>query len=680
MEYKTNWRLSRILLVSLTLCGAVLVASAWWYYMRQREALESSVMAELSAVADVKSKQIANWRFERLGDGRVLSSSLVAARARNVLSGAAASAPDGAALRDMLERFIAAFHYAGAALVDPSGVPRLEVNTSHQDQERYRTFQLAAAGAVFVSDLYMDTRSGRPWMLLTVPVPGAGALILDIDPSEFLYPYVRSWPTSSFTGESLLVRREGDDLVYLSDSRFAGRAPLWGRGLGSEVPRTAASSMSGSLRQWTDSRGVPVMGVLQEIPDLNWFLIAKMDVAEVTAPLHHLGWEMLLVLTLLAATNAAGAGLIWRNQQLRIYRDREAWFRQITDDTPACLWMTSPGAENTFINRQLARFLGTDRDHLDTLWENYIHRDDESRVLDESAKCVRERREYRDEFRMRRFDGHYRWTAVHGLPRYAPSGEFAGYAGALADITERREAEEQLRDANQALAAELIERTRSEKEIQALSARLINAQEEERTRLARELHDDLSQQVAAVSIAIGNLKRYLPADSSDAIERAARIQKKLVDLAECIRLLSHKLHPSVLEHSGLAAALRSYCAEYAALTSRRIVFHADGSSDAIPPALALCVYRVAQEALQNSIKHAHADEAQVFLTRSSGELRLVVSDRGVGIDPGAARGLGLVSIKERTRLVNGTVDVNGKPGEGVTVTLKIPLAAAAQAG
>src|SRR5262249_45248177 len=150
--------------------------------------------------------------------------------------------------------------------------------------------------------------------------------------------------------------------------------------------------------------------------------------------------------------------------------------------------------------------------------------------------------EYRDEFRLRRFDGTYRWIVAHGLPRYTPDSKYTGYAGAFIDVTETREAEKSLQGANQALASELLERTRSEQEVHALTARLINAQEEERTRLARELHDDLCQQIAVVSIATANLKKRISPEASEAREHCNRIHQKLVNLAESMRRLSHELH------------------------------------------------------------------------------------------------------------------------------------------
>jgi PAS domain S-box-containing protein len=338
--------------------------------------------------------------------------------------------------------------------------------------------------------------------------------------------------------------------------------------------------------------------------------------------------------------------------------------------------MTTPDSFNSFINRQFAHFLGVSGDRLEDGWRENLHPDDQARVAAEFQRCVSARSDYCDEFRLRRFDGEYRCVVSYGLPRSTPDSEFAGYAGSVVDVTERQSAEQRLRDANTALAAELTERTRSGEQIHALTARLINAQEEERTRLARELHDDLSQEIAAVSIATSHLKKKIPGELGEAIDHTRGIQEKLVHLSECVRRLSRQLHPSVLQHAGLAAALRNYCSETAALTSHQIVFRSDGLFDGVPSGSALCVYRVAQEAIQNSIRHSRVNEIEVELVCRDGALRLTVRDRGVGIDHAslkASPGLGLVSMQERSRLVNGRVTVDSRPGEGATIRLEVPL-------
>ena len=123
-------------------------------------------------------------------------------------------------------------------------------------------------------------------------------------------------------------------------------------------------------------------------------------------------------------------------------------------------------------------------------------------------------------------------------------------------------------------------------------------------RLARELHDDLSQQIATLSIAASNLKKDIAPENADARAQSERIQQKLVQLAEGVRRLSHNLHPAVLEYSGLGAALQNYCSEFSTLTGMTVSFWAEGSFERLPTDVALCLYRIAQEALQNVLKHA----------------------------------------------------------------------------
>jgi signal transduction histidine kinase len=227
----------------------------------------------------------------------------------------------------------------------------------------------------------------------------------------------------------------------------------------------------------------------------------------------------------------------------------------------------------------------------------------------------------------------------------------------------------------QRLAAQLGESTIKEQEIRELSARLIDAHEEERKRLARELHDDLSQQIAALSISTGNLKRQIPEDRAEAHGLIDRLHGKLVQLAGAVRRMSHDLHPAILEYSGLAAALRSYCEEFGALTGIQVSLDIQGSFEGVAPAAALCLFRVTQEALRNVARHARVSTASVELKRAGGILQVAVSDTGVGFEPGRAAakaGLGLLNIQERARLVCGKVEIRTRPGEGTSVVVQVP--------
>ena len=227
------------------------------------------------------------------------------------------------------------------------------------------------------------------------------------------------------------------------------------------------------------------------------------------------------------------------------------------------------------------------------------------------------------------------------------------------------------------ICQDITERKRAETEIRSLTARLIHAQEEERTRLARELHDDLSQQIAALSIAASNLRKGIATEDAQSQAQTERIQQKLMHLADSVRQLSHSLHPALLEYTGLGAALQSYCAEFSTLTGMEVLFAATGSFEHLPKPAALCLYRVAQEALQNVLKHARVKLARVAIEASAEMVRLTVSDEGAGMDQNDSatpQGLGLVSIQERARLVNGTVRIESRPNQGTTLSVTVPMA------
>jgi signal transduction histidine kinase len=214
----------------------------------------------------------------------------------------------------------------------------------------------------------------------------------------------------------------------------------------------------------------------------------------------------------------------------------------------------------------------------------------------------------------------------------------------------------------------------SHDQIQSLIGRLITAQETERTRIAREMHDDINQQVAALSIALSSLKRQLPANASNVHDTLDRAQQRTITLADEIRQLSHELHPGVLQHAGLVAALREHCTEIGSQYGIEVTLSADDLG-AIPQDIALCLYRVAQEALRNVAAHAGARWAHVALRRTAAGLELTITDDGQGFDLTEARrrgGLGLISLDERARLVGGIVRINTQPQRGTELQVEIP--------
>ena len=236
-------------------------------------------------------------------------------------------------------------------------------------------------------------------------------------------------------------------------------------------------------------------------------------------------------------------------------------------------------------------------------------------------------------------------------------------------VIERKRAEQRLRENDAALRA-------SYARIQELAGKLITAQEAERARIARELHDDVNQQLASVSIALSNVKRRLHDGGNTTVqEELTRLQQHTIDLAEVIRSLSHALHPGVLHHAGLVAALQGHCAEFGRQHAIEVTLSAADGLDGIPHDVALCLYRVAQEALHNTAAHAGARQVHVTLRGTADGLELVIADDGQGFNLAQAQhqgGLALISLDERVRLVGGSLTIHTQVKRGTEVRVQVP--------
>ena len=671
------------LMILVLLCGSLaMVAVVWWYYSNQKRAMETAAATELLLVSEAQAKQVSNWRIERIGDGRVVASEMVMRVARRMLA-RPRTPDDSLVLSDVLSRMAREYNYSDATLVDMDGAVQMRLSEPSTEEAQWRqrirqrmAHEAVAVQDVVLSDIGADTRTGKPMMSLTVPVDRIGALIFDIDPARFLYPYLEAQRGARKTLESMLMRRDGNELVLLSRRRFPTNGELFPRRpLDPNNVPSDKELAAGWLGQWIDYRGVPGFGVVRSVPDSRWYLIMKMDQAELDEPVRQLAWQVIFMTLLIGLGSLVCVVLIIRDQRERVRREKDAYLYAVVNDTPALLWMTGADGQNAFLNRELARFLGLNEQRLDKNWVTWVHGEDAAAALQTFKECLKERREYRDEFRLRRSNGEFRWVISEGSPRYSADGEYAGYTGSLYDITERRTAEMQLRWANQKLEQELKNRISKEAQIRTLSARLIVAEEEGRKRVARELHDDLSQQIAALSIGVGSLKRKLPLDQEEARERSDRIHQKLVQLAESVRRLSHELHPAVLQYSGLEAALREHVSSFATATKIAARLETDGRFEDVPPEVSLCLYRITQEALRNIEKHAKATAAVVRLRAAAGELQLDIEDNGVGVEADASEagaGLGLVSMEERARLAGGTFRLRSGKNEGTTLSVRIP--------
>src|SRR5581483_11287676 len=257
-------------------------------------------------------------------------------------------------------------------------------------------------------------------------------------------------------------------------------------------------------------------------------------------------------------------------------------------------------------------------------------------------------------YRIERHDGEYRWLVDTGTPRFNPDGSFAGFVGCCIDETDRRAAEDVLRN---------------------ISRRLIEAQEKERRRIARELHDDINQRLAMLAIELQQLDSSPPLHARRH-ERIDRLFKRTMEISADLQALSHELHSVTLEHLGLAVAMRSFCNDVTRHQKVKIEFTEKDLPAVIPSDISLALLRVLQEGVHNAVKHSRVRKLQTELAGKRGEIQLTIRDFGVGFDQEQAakgEGLGLLSMKERILPFSGTLSISSQLKQGTEIIVRIPV-------
>jgi len=217
----------------------------------------------------------------------------------------------------------------------------------------------------------------------------------------------------------------------------------------------------------------------------------------------------------------------------------------------------------------------------------------------------------------------------------------------------------------------------SHNQIRNLLGKLIDAQEAERRRISRELHDDLNQKIATLSMSMSQLKRKLPLDETSLVTELDQLRETANELTNDVRTLSHQLHPEVLEHLGLVTALESYISNFKEEEEIDVKLTAEIGAERLPFDISICLYRVVLEALRNVSRHSGATSAAISLKRSDGVLEVRVSDSGRGFNVETFKqggGLGLVSVEERLRLLRGSCEIHSAPERGTTLVARVPIA------
>ena len=349
------------------------------------------------------------------------------------------------------------------------------------------------------------------------------------------------------------------------------------------------------------------------------------------------------------------ADLIERTHAEEALRESEERFRFIANTAPVLIWMSDVSKDCSYVNQTWLTLTGQPLEGvLGTGWMDHIHPEDLAHFRDTYATAFDRREPFQTEFRLRRGDGHYRWIVATGAPRDHGDGSFAGYIGSAIDVTERR------------LAADALA---------TIDERLIDAQEDERSRIARDLHDDIGQRLAVLSIDLDPLVRANRGRTTAGQRQIAEVREAVMNLAKDVQALSHRLHPARLDYLGFPAAAAALCREVSRQRAVEITFNTESVPEGLSKRVAVCLYRVLQEALQNAIKHSGVPTIAVTLRGEVDEIELTVRDHGAGFEVSRTqgRGLGLTSMQERVRAVRGRLDVLSEPGQGTTVLATVPF-------
>jgi len=337
-------------------------------------------------------------------------------------------------------------------------------------------------------------------------------------------------------------------------------------------------------------------------------------------------------------------------------RESEERFRLVANAAPVMIWMSGMDKLCTYFNQPWLEFTGRSMDaELGNGWTEGVYRDDLAKCLETYTRSFDSRAPFKMEYRLRRCDGEFRWILDMGVPRFSPTGSFEGYIGSCIDVTERKLAEEELRN---------------------LSGKLIAAQEEERKHIARELHDDINQQHALLTIALDQLKQSPPRSLVQLRGRIEEIGNRVAEVSKDIQALSHRLHSSKLEYLGLVLAMQGFCREFSEQHDVEVRFAHQEVPRFLPNDISLSLFRILQAALVNALKHSGVRSFEVLLCGTTSGIHLTVRDTGKGFNLEkvlSGNGIGLISMRERVRLVNGKISIQSKPDGGTSIDVEVPL-------
>lgn len=347
-------------------------------------------------------------------------------------------------------------------------------------------------------------------------------------------------------------------------------------------------------------------------------------------------------------------------EELRLSKER---FNTLAKVSTVGIFLSSADGFYLYVNERWSDITGLSYD--DAFGDGFlqaVHSHDRKRIRTEWHRCVREQIPFKSEYRIyRESDKVELWVFGQALPEMNADGTLAGFVGTITDITERMHAE--------------IEIDSSRKQLRALTVRLQNIREEERTHIAREIHDDLGQALTGIKMDLVWLNNKIQT-TDEAIQKRMKAMMELADSTiHKVRKLATDLRPGILDDIGLAAAIEWQGKDFGERTGINFSFHLDEEIQ-LDEKRSTAFFRIFQESLTNVIRHASAKNVSISLRRDDNNILLMIEDDGKGIAPSEIanpRSVGILGMKERAASFNGEVNVLGEPNKGTTVRVRIPL-------
>lgn len=684
-----TWRVPRHLLLIFALLAAGILSLGYFFYEYQVTFFQNLVASDLNAIADQKVKQIIAWRRDRMNDAQlIVNDPILASQVYEWFNG---KGPPGQ--REKISQLLSDLNqgsYVSAALFDILGNLRLSI--LEVKPERLPSIKMIALEAmrtekIILSDLYRVPQSEEIHMSLAIPIKlhrkekeiVLGAVVYGIDPYYFLYPILHSWPNLSKTAEAVMVRREtpGTEIVFLSELRHWKGTPLALRKSLAETHMPSVKAVLGEVGtvRGTDYRGVSVLAANRIIPNSPWYLTAKIDMAEVNAPLRR--WLYLIPILTIAMMAAAGLGvaLIWRNRDVQLYRqqyeselDRRTLslrYEYLTKYANDIILVLDKDWKIIEANDRAVDSYGYSRGELFRLhlWDLFA---DSRRSVTDSEQMEEEAR-----------DG----LRFEGINRHRDGTTFpAEISASLVEMNDKRIYQYIIRDISERKLKEKILQE-SEQQLRFFSSQLMIVQENERRRISKELHDELGPALMILKFQLSSIETRLPKNQKTLRNEFESLPHYLDGIIESVRRLSWDLSPSVLEQFGLATAVKNLLADFGKhYAIRWEPLQVEEINDLFPPLSQTNIYRIFQEALTNIGRHAQATQISIGIEKRDGYVTFTIEDNGRGFDPQVVmnrgnrqRGIGLAAMQERARMAGGRLKIRSRPGSGTHLVLTMPL-------